>query len=132
MEMYWHQRGFALNTYTLAIEREDGSTQNVEINEFQNLLDAFSNQGKTTRAGGVRINQEKYLVVNFDEDRAVMYLRKKDGGACVARSNTTFVIGTFRDSEKLRSFHGVEEPQSFSMLTLGCESLQTFLTQNNL
>lgn len=124
---------FTLSNYAATIEREDGSgTQVVEVNEFTSLLDAFNNQGHTAKIGGVRINKEKYFVVSFDGDRGVMYLRKLGGGACVARSNTAFVIGTFMSSNKMIGLNREQQPQNPGMVNQACEALQEFLLGNNL
>lgn len=124
--------GFALETYAATIEDINGSVLTVEVNEFQNLQDAFENQGITRRPGGIRINREKYQSVSFDSDRGLLYLRKPNGGACVARSSLAFVIGTFSGSEKMKSFDGEDMPQNFGMMNWACENLQAFLLQNNL
>lgn len=124
--------GFTLANYNVDIEDDAGDKKNIQVNEFANLLDAFSNGGKTTKAGGVRISREKYLVVGFDPDKSVMYLKKGNGGACVAKSNVAFVIGTFNAAHSVTTHNGDTEPQSFGTLNKSCESLQQFLCDNNL
>lgn len=124
--------GFTLQTYTTEVEKDDGTTANVEINEFTNLLDAFNNQGTTSKVGGIRIHKEKYFSVSFDGEKGVLYLKKNGGGACVAKSNLGFVIGTYSSKLKLKNLNGAEEPQNPGMTNRACEDLQKFLTDNSL
>lgn len=123
---------FTLQSYTAEVEKDDGTTQQVTIEEFANLLDAFNNKGATSKAGGIRIAKEKYFIVSFDSERGVMYLKKSGGGACVAKSNLGFVIGTFASKLKAKNFHGTEEPQNPGLTNRACEELQKFLLENNL
>ena len=104
----------------------------INVNEFENLLDAFNNSGVSTKKGGIRINNEKYFIVSFDAERGVMYLKKSGGGAAVAKSNLAFVISTFSSKKKLRNFNNVEEPQNPGMTNRVVEELQKFLLENNL
>lgn len=114
------------------IDKEDGSgTESVTINEFENLKDAFDNQGTTKKKGGIRINTEKYFMVNFDSERSVMYLKKNGGGACIAKSGLAYVIGTFNTGIK-STVNGKEINQNPGNCNLVCEKLQEFLTTNNL
>ncbi len=125
--------GFSFETYTAEIEKADGSgTCKQEITEFANLLDAFTNKGETHRPGGIRIHKEKYFCVSYDGDRNVLYLKKNGGGACVAKSNLGFVIGTWASKNKLTNFNGVAEPQNPGICNRACEDLQRFLTENSL
>lgn len=124
--------GFTLVKYNATIENEDGTTQKAEIDEFANLFDAFNNNGSTSRMGGIRLNKEKYFVISFDSDRSVMYLKKSGGGACIAKSNLGFVIGTFSSKLKVTSYSGTQEPQNSALTNRACESLQTFLLENNM
>jgi hypothetical protein len=124
--------GFTLEVYSATVEKEDGTSENVEINEFANLLDAFNNGGKTTKKGGIRIHKEKYFIVISDTEKNVMYLKKSGGGAAIAKSNLGFVIGTFSSKLKTKNYHGAEEPQNPGMVNRAVEELQTFLKENNL
>ncbi len=125
--------GFKLGSEEVEIQKDDGSgTFKTTINEFSNLLDAFTNNGVVKAVGGIRINGEKYFIVSFDADRSILYLKKAGGGAAVAKSNLGFVIGTFSSSKKLKNFHGQDEPQNPGMTNRVVEELQAFLTANNL
>lgn len=123
---------FELKNSSVALEKDDGTTENVTVNEFANLKDAFDNKGATNNKGGVRLNGEKYYIVSFDEDRNVMYLKKNGGGAAVAKSNLGFVISTFNSKSLLKDKSGTEAPQNPGVTNSSVESLQTFLTANNL
>ena len=124
--------GFNIGKYTIEIEKDDGSSEKAEIDEFQNLLDAFNNNGVATRKGGIRLNNEKYFIVSYDEERNVLYLKKSGGGAAIAKSNLAFVIGTFSNKLKAIGYNGAEEPQNPGLTNGAVESLQKFLLENSL
>lgn len=130
--MWGSTSGFSLSTYSASVTHEDGTSTTAQINEFANLSNAYDREGRCSLPGGIRINREKYFVVSYDRDRGVMYLRKKNGGACVARSNRCFVIGTFSSALMMTDFHGDQVPQNPGATNRACESLQTFLRDNNL
>jgi hypothetical protein len=125
-------QGFTMGTYKCEVDKDDGSTESVNVNEFENLLDAFNNSGVSTKKGGIRINNEKYFIVSFDAERGVMYLKKSGGGAAVAKSNLAFVISTFSSKKKLKNFNNVDEPQNPGMTNRVVEELQKFLLENSL
>jgi hypothetical protein len=124
--------GFTLDKYSLDQEKEDGTKEKIEVDEFASLADAFNNQGNTSRKGGIRIHKEKYFSVSFDSDRNVLYLKKNGGGAAVAKSNLGFVIATFSSKLKSTNYNGAEEPQNPGLLNGAVEKLQTFLVDNSL
>jgi hypothetical protein len=125
--------GFKLGNESVEVEKDDGSgTYKTNINEFNNLVNAFSNNGVCTAVGGIRLNGEKYFIVSFDEHRQILYLKKSGGGAAVAKSGLAFAIGIFSSSKKLKNFHGQDEPQNPGMTNRVVEELQAFLTANNL
>jgi hypothetical protein len=125
--------GFKLGSEQVEIEKDDGSgTYKTNLNEFNNLLNAFNNNGVCTAVGGIRLNGDKYFIVSFDADRQILYLKKSGGGAAVAKSNLAFAIGIFNSSKKLKNFHGQEEPQNPGMTNRVVEELQAFLNANSL
>jgi hypothetical protein len=124
--------GFSFETYQVELEKDDGTTEKVEVNEFANLLDAFNNAGSTSKKGGIRIHKEKYFIVSYDSEKGVMYLKKNGGGAAVAKSAQGFVIGTWNGKLKTKNFTGVDEPQNPGATNRSVEDLQKFLVENNL
>jgi hypothetical protein len=123
--------GFTLANYTVDLESEDGKKSQVNVNEFANLVDAFNNKGVSSAQGGIRIHKEKYFIVSFDSEKNLMFLRKNGGGACVGKSNLAFVIATFSANLKENN-NGVEVPQNPGDVNKCCDSLVTFLLDNNL
>jgi profilin len=123
---------FNFGIVKVEVEKDDGSgPESIDIDEFANLKDAFENAGTTSRRGGLRINKEKYFMVNFDAERNVMYLKKNGGGACVAKSGLAYVIGTFNSSLKV-NVAGKDQPQGPGTSNLVTEKLQEFLVTNSL
>ena len=92
----WGETNFQFLEYDLEIENDDGNMIKGKVNEFQNLKGAWENQGKASGFGGIRLNNEKFVLSKFDEDAGTMYLTCKDvGGACVTKSEQCFVIGQY-------------------------------------
>jgi hypothetical protein len=118
---------FALGSYSESVLMADGTSSMAQIDELATLHDAFQNGGMTSRPGGIRIHREKYFVVSYDSERNLMFLRKRNGGACVAKSGTAYVIGTFSAARKTKDFSGREDPQNPGAVNIACISLQDVL-----
>ncbi|EGR34207.1 profilin family protein, putative [Ichthyophthirius multifiliis] len=79
------------NTYDVTVEDKSYS-----CNEAKLLVAACQNKGVPTDPNiGIRINNEKYYTVHFDQDAGTWYLKKDKGGASIAITNLALVIGTF-------------------------------------
>lgn len=124
--------GFSLDSYSTEIMNDDGSSSVAPIDEFATLEDAFQNNGLTSRAGGLRLHRERYHLISFDGEKGVMYLRKRGGGACVARTTSAFVIGTFSSQLQMTGLDGSLEPQNPGATNRSCEDLQAVLLQSGL
>ena len=129
-------KDFTLSKYAIDVEKEDGTgTLKIEIDEFTNLKNAFDNNGVSTAKGGIRINKEKFLIVSYDSDKKIMYLKKNGGGAAIAKSNLAFSIAVFSTSLQLTLKVGTTETkqnQNPGITNLGVEKLVDFLVANNL
>jgi hypothetical protein len=123
---------FTFGTHNVEVEKDDGTSETVSVNEFENLVDAFNNKGVCSKKGGIRINKEKYYVASSDDDKNVLYLKKNGGGAAVAKSGLAFIIGIYASKNKLKNYNGIEEPQSPGMTNRVVENLQSFLLENSL
>lgn len=129
--------GFSIHTsIEVHVDKEDGTGQETKkINEFENLKNAFENEGSTNNVGGLRLNGEKFFLVSFNKDKQVAYLKKNGGGAAVSKSGQAFVIGTFSTAKKVTiTFNGAnsEVNQNPGLTNTGVEKLQEFLVANNL
>ena len=118
--------GFTIGKHKGQVE---GSGE-VEIDEFANIVDAFSNNGDCKKVGGIRLGGEKFYMVNFDSEKNVMYLKKQGGGACIAKSKLAFVVGVFATSKKMK-FDGKEENQNPGMCNKVVEELAEYLATLN-
>jgi len=102
----------------------------VEVNEFQNISDAFSHNGDCTKDGGIRLNNVKYFMINFDPEKNVMYLKRQGGGAVIALSKLSYIIGTF-NSEKMMTRDKVQENQNNGYCAKVVEELAQLLISMN-
>ena len=81
-----------LTTYEFPLEGMDGSVKNVPINEIDCALKAAGGVRNPTEAG-IRMGNEKYMFVAFDDVSGVAQLSKRGGGgAAIAKTNTALVI----------------------------------------
>ena len=95
----------------------------------------MSNGGRTSKAGGIRLNGEKFLMVSFDTDKNLMYLKKNGGGGAVAKSSTGYCLSIWNATSKetvTKDGKTVTNPQNAGHCNLGVEKLQEFLVTNNL
>jgi hypothetical protein len=92
-QLWAHSEGFGLYGYSVDIEDETGeATQSVAVNEFETLSHLVTH-GTAPNAAGIRLNNEKYMIVHADGP--VFYLKKKNGGACVYKTKTAIVFASF-------------------------------------
>ena len=94
----WGETNFAFQTYEMEMMNDNDEKIKGQVNEFANLLNAWEGKGKCTGYGGLRFNNEKFVLSKFDEDSNTMYLTSKDAGGeggsfCVTKSEQCFVIG---------------------------------------
>ena len=98
------------------------------VNEAESLLYAIKNGGMAPTRAGLYLRGERYMVVRFDEDTSTMYLKKKNGGACVCLTNVTIVVGTYDSKMKVASPPGEAAfPQNAGLTNERVERLATFL-----
>ena len=78
--------GLKLSKYSFDLEQEDGSKKSVEVDEFVTALEASKGNRKGSEAG-IRMNNQKYMLVKHNPESNSAYLgREGGGGACVART----------------------------------------------
>lgn len=123
--------GFTLDNYSTSVDNGDGTSTTEHIDEFSRLHNAFQSAGRNLQRGGIRIHHEKYYVISFDEENQLMYLRKQNGGACVAKSNNAYVVGTFSEARTITNLEKNPIPQSPGATNRSVQALQRLLLDNN-
>ena len=122
--------GFTLTSYPFEMPNEDESgTQTVHVDETALLFEAIDNEGVVSSPAGIRISGDKYYLVVHDAERSVMYLKKHEGGACVAWSNNAVIFGSWQGA--LTTTGAKEIPQSPGMCNGQCEAVAEYLRANN-
>ena len=119
-----------LNIFEKSDKVEVEGKGQIELNEFYNIADAFAHNGDCTRDGGIRLNNVKYFMINFDNEKKVMYLKRQGGGAVIALSNMSYVIGTF-NTEKMMTKDNVQENQNNGYCAKVVEELAQLLISMN-
>ncbi len=94
--LVWGQVNFQFETYQFDQLDDDGNVCNsFTVDEWTNFNTCWESQGKKMLPGGIRMNNEKFLLAKFDEDREVMYLTGQNMGACIAKAGSCFCIGVY-------------------------------------
>ncbi len=65
-------------SYNFAIEdeKDPSVTHNIVVDERVNLLEALANNGVAKGKAGIRLYNQKYYPVRYDEDSSTLYLKK--------------------------------------------------------
>ncbi|CAG9313531.1 unnamed protein product [Blepharisma stoltei] len=117
--------GFALGQYNINVPTDDGvNEESCHVNE----VDIFRSVVTTRSAGskaGIRICNEKYFLVNYDEERHTIYLKKNGGGACIVKTLQTYIFASWNGALE----HGGVHPgnQNPGLCNERCESLAAYL-----
>ncbi len=111
-------------------EQEDGSKKKIQVNEFKNLVAAFESKGTKIPEGGIRINGQKYMQVGGSEEFKSFYLKKSEGGACVAKTETVFIIATWDGKKNFTDANGKTANQNPALCNKAVEALQKYLVES--
>ena len=95
--------------------------------EVDKLNDLFK-QNKTNKIPSVSLGGKKYQVTHYDGNAA--YLKIKDGGATVAKTNQAYIIGVYNTTKKYKQ-DGKELPQCVGMCNMVVEDLANTLKGMN-
>ena len=87
-----------------------------EINKLNELFAQSENNTPSIVLGG-----KKYQVTHYEKN-AFVYLKIKEGGATVAKTNQAYIIGVYNTSKKYNC-DGKELPQSVGMCNTVVEDL---------
>ncbi len=89
--------GFNLGTYTYDMQVDDKNVKKVPIDE-KKILSQVVLAGATDCEAGVRINNQKHMLVNYDPAKKLAYFSKVGGGACAMATKTTIVFASYNSS----------------------------------
>lgn len=108
----------------VADENDADKTVKVDVDEKANFFNALGNDGVCSLKGGIRLGNEKYFGTNFDGERGTWYLKKANGGACVAKCAQCILIGTYNNTKQITSKGQVQNPADTNTVV---ENLQNML-----
>ena len=86
----------------------------------------YSNKKGTFAA--LTLDGKKCQITHFDTDVGVVYLKIKDGGATVAKTNPAFIIGVYNTTKKYKK-DGKEFPQTVGICNTVVEDLAAQLKE---
>ena len=95
--------------------------------EIDKLAELFKQKG-SYNIPSVNLGGKKYQVTHYDGNAA--YLKIKDGGATVAKTNQAFIIGVYNTTKKYKQ-DGKEMPQCVGMCNMVVEDLANTLKGMN-
>lgn len=93
-----------LPNYIFTTEDDDGNCIDYDVNETGALLNAINNEEKFGYVDlkkypyGLRINNKKLFIASAERENKIISYSSQGGGACIAVTNMTIIIGTFIDS----------------------------------
>ena len=106
------------------------STAGLEIkgDEVKKLDELFKQTDNNTPS--IIIGGKKYQVTHY-EPNAFVYLKIKEGGATIAKTNQAYVVGIYSTAKKYKTGEGKELPQSVGMCNTVVENLAATLKGQN-
>ena len=96
-----------------------------ECKKLNELLNQSENTTPSVVVGG-----KKYQVTHY-EPNAFVYLKIKEGGATIAKTNQAYVVGIYSTAKKYKTGEGKELPQSVGMCNTVVENLAATLKGMN-
>ena len=106
------------------------STEGLDIkpDEVKKLDELFKQSENNTPS--IIIGGKKYQVTHY-EPNAFVYLKIKEGGATIAKTNQAYVVGIYSTAKKYKTGEGKELPQSVGMCNTVVENLAATLKGMN-
>ena len=95
--------------------------------EIKNINTLFSQ--KNNSIPSIVMGGKKYQVTHYEEG-AFAYLKIKDGGATIAKTNQAYIIGVYNTTKKYK-YDGKEMPQSVGVCNTMVEDLAATLKGMN-
>ena len=125
----WGETNFNFLEYEFEMEDDNGKMVKGKVNEFNSLKEAWDNEGRSKSFGGIRMNNEKFVLSKFDSDTETMYLKSPLGGACVAKSGQCFVIGIFYTGTELVTQSGAKRTVANTLTNAAVENCRDKLVE---
>lgn len=133
--------GFKLNDKAkIKVAKDDGSTEETSINEFEHISDAITNKGDTTKMkkGGVHFLGHKWIVLDgfSGEDYYTQYFKRDGGGAAISKTaKGNYIFGTWdaaQDAVTMKDGKQKKVKQSVGFCNNAVDDLSKVLVQNGL
>jgi hypothetical protein len=133
--------GFNLDaSKEVEVSKEDGTTEKIKVNEFDNIKDAVEKKGDASKMkkGGVHLLGNKYVVTDGFEGEGyyTQYFKSTNGGAAVTKTGAgNYIIGTYDTSKKAsvtKDDNTKEAKQSVGFCNNAVDNLSKVLVQSNL
>ena len=94
-KVYASSPGFSISLHPGSIVGENGETKEFIVDEYHIILDVLSKNGIVPNPPGIWINNTRYHLLQFRDDINAAYLKCKNGGATVVKTNKLIIIGTW-------------------------------------
>ena len=133
--------GFELKTSSkIHVGKEDGTTEEIHIDERAHLLDAIQHKGDVTKMkrGGVHFNNKKFLVTGSNEGEGyyTQYFKSDNGGAAVTLTGAgNLIIATWnaeKDASVTKDGKTKQTKQSVGFCNNAVDDLSKVLVQSGL
>lgn len=108
---------------------EWAKTEGITVSKDEvNTLNKLFNQNESNGIISIYLGGKKYQVIH--KDNFSVYLKMKDNGATVAKTNQAFIIGIYNYYKKYK-YDGKELPQCVGMCNMVVEDLASILRRMN-
>ena len=126
-EIWACSSNFALLRYPLSITSElTNKTSTILMIESQEILKLFKSCHNPPKVP-IRINKVKYEFIRYNEESCSVYLKRGQGGACIASTNLTVIIATYAEDKNVYLQGQAEYTQNPGLCNERVESLADFL-----
>ena len=119
--------GFTLGTYVYDMQVDEKTTKKVPIDEKKIITTAVLTGDVSAFEAGVRISNQKYMMVNYDVPTKLAYFSKIGGGACAMATKTTIIFASYKNSLMMSDGN----PQNPGLCNEVVEKLATTFIKSN-
>ena len=94
--------GFNLGHYVFEMKIDEKTVKNVVVDERVGLKQIVNTGKADGLEAGVRVNNEKYMMVSYEPTKKLAYFKIHGaGGACVMATKTTIIFASYNPSQKM-------------------------------
>eukprot|EP00826_Nyctotherus_ovalis_P065680 TRINITY_DN965_c0_g1_i10.p2 TRINITY_DN965_c0_g1~~TRINITY_DN965_c0_g1_i10.p2 ORF type:complete len:164 (-),score=67.41 TRINITY_DN965_c0_g1_i10:189-680(-) len=118
--------GLDLKAYDYEFANDEGASEKTLVEEGK-ILAQVALTGESPCKAGIRVNNQKYMLVRYEPGKKLAYLSKVGGGACLMATKTVIVFGSYNTSLQMTDGKSQNPGQCNEVV----EKLGDILVKNN-